>query len=220
MHFDEHMLGIMQTYGALTYLLVFIIVFCETGLVVTPFLPGDSLLFVIGTLCIAGGFNPWISALVVVAGALAGDNVNYRIGRVLGPVLFKKEKARFFNKDNLIRAHNFYEKHGGKTIIIARFIPILRTFAPFVAGMGRMTFRRYIAFCVLGAVIWVAFYLSVGYFLGMAFKEDVEYVILVFLVATSIPALVALIREKVRRSAKKKAEALVKVRMDVSAGEE
>lgn len=212
------MMRIMQSYGALTYVLIFIVVFCETGLVVTPVLPGDSLIFVVGVLCISGGFNIWLSALVLVTAALAGDNVNYRIGKALGPVLFHKEKARFFNKANLIKAHDFYEKHGGKTIIIARFIPVLRTFAPFVAGMGRMRFRRYIGFCIVGAVIWVAFYLSTGYFLGLAFKEDIEYVILVFLVATSIPALVVLIRERIKRKAKKKAEA--RAQADLSAGGE
>lgn len=210
-HLDEHMTEIMLAYGALTYLLVFLTVFCETGLVVTPILPGDSLIFIIGTLCVSGGFNLWISAAVLIVAALAGDNVNYRIGMALGPKLFRKDNGRIFNKANLDRTHAFYEKNGGKTIIIARFFPIVRTFAPFVAGMGRMNFGKYIAYCVAGAILWVAVYLSAGYFLGRAFKDDIEYVILIFLVVTSIPAVVAFIRDRIRKRARKLAQRAIPV---------
>lgn len=213
-HLDVHMSQIMADYGALTYVLIFLVVFCETGLVITPFLPGDSLIFIIGTLSIAGGFNIWISAAVLVVAAFAGDNVNYQIGKALGPRLFKKENARFFSKKNLERTHAFYEKHGGKTIIIARFIPVIRTFAPFVGGMGKMTFRKYILFCISGAVLWVAFFLTAGYFLGKAFPDDLEYVIFAFLVVSSIPTVVAILRERSKRKKALKNAIVIEVAKD------
>ena len=200
---DKHMAEFMQSYGPLTYAILFLVIFCETGLVVTPFLPGDSLIFIIGTLSVAGGFNLWISMAVLIIAALAGDNVNYQIGKALGPRLFRKDNVRFFNKKNLERTHAFYEKNGKKFIIMARFVPIVRTFAPFVAGMGRMTFRNFLSFSVIGAIVWVCLFLFAGYFLGKTFEDDLEYLIIGILVLTSIPGIVTWIRERRRNRLEK-----------------
>src|SRR6185369_8877437 len=154
-HLDVHLAALLQQYGTAIYALLFLIVFCETGLVVTPFLPGDSLLFVAGALWAVSGMDAHWLALALVAAALAGDNVNYWVGRYLGPKVFHWEDSRFFNRKALDATHAFYEKHGGKTIIIARFMPFIRTFVPFVAGIGKYDYRRYLGFCVAGAVLWV-----------------------------------------------------------------
>src|SRR5262245_48757161 len=150
-HLDVHLAGFVQQYGAWVYGLLFLIVFCETGLVVTPFLPGDSLLFVTGTLAAAGGMDITLVMATLVTAALCGDNVNYWVGRTLGVRVL----SRFLNPAHLQRTHDFYARHGGKTIIIARFVPIVRTYVPFVAGLGAMSYLRYLAFCVAGAALWV-----------------------------------------------------------------
>ena len=154
-HLDRHLANLLQQYGAWVYLLLFTIIFCETGLVVTPFLPGDSLLFIAGALAAGGGIDVHLLALLLVAAAVLGNSVNYSIGRFVGPKVFHWEDSRFFNKRALERAHAFYEKHGGKTIVITRFVPILRTFAPFVAGIARMTYPSFTAYNVAGALAWV-----------------------------------------------------------------
>lgn len=167
LHLDKHLDEILVGYQTWTYAILFIIVFCETGLVVTPFLPGDSLLFAAGVVASkTGNLHLGLLMLVFFTAALAGDNVNYFIGKALGPKLFKNESSRFFKRKHLDRTHEFFEKHGRKAIVIARFVPIVRTFAPFVAGMGTMTYRRFITFSVLGAILWVGIFVPLGYFFG------------------------------------------------------
>jgi membrane-associated protein len=205
-HLDEHMMEIMRAYGALTYALLFAVVFCETGLVVTPFLPGDSLLFVVGTLSVTGGLDLWLSAAVLMLAAFAGDNVNYRIGKAIGPRAFRKEKARFFSRKNLERTHAFFEKHGGKTIVVGRFIPVIRTFAPFVAGMGRMTYRKFAGCSALGSFLWVAAFVGAGRLFGnmRIVQENFIFGILLMFVVTSLPWAFAWVGDRIRKCLKKK----------------
>src|SRR3954468_16552404 len=165
-HLDQHMAALLQQYGQWIYAILFLIVFCETGLVVTPFLPGDSLLFVAGTLWAVSGMDAHWLAAALIAAALCGDNVNYWVGRTLGPRVFRWESSRLFNRAALGKAHAFYERHGGKTIIIARFMPIVRTFVPFVAGIGRMAYPKFLGFSIAGALLWVLLLVYAGYFFG------------------------------------------------------
>ena len=165
-HLDKHLASLLQQYGTWVYLLLFLIVFCETGLVVTPFLPGDSLLFVAGTLWAAAGLNVHALAALLIAAAILGNTVNYWIGRYLGTKVFHWEDSRWFNRKALDRTHAFYERHGGKTIVITRFVPILRTFAPFVAGIGSMAHARFQLFNIAGGVLWVGSLLYSGFFFG------------------------------------------------------
>jgi membrane-associated protein len=166
LHLDVHLDLVIRNYGFWTYGILFLIIFLETGLVVTPFLPGDSLLFAAGTFAALGSLDVvWVIILLSIA-AVAGDTVNYWIGHASGPKVFSKEKSRLFNKEYLHRTHQFYEKYGGKTIIIARFVPIVRTFAPFVAGIGSMTYGRFIAYNVVGGIGWVIILVLGGYFFG------------------------------------------------------
>jgi len=165
-HLDQHLAPLLLEYGVWVYLLLFLIVFCETGLVVTPFLPGDSLLFVAGTLWAAAGLNVHALAALLIAAAILGNTVNYWIGRYLGPKVFHWEDSRWFNRKALDRTHAFYERHGGKTIVITRFVPILRTFAPFVAGIGSMAHARFQLFNIAGGVLWVGSLLYSGFFFG------------------------------------------------------
>jgi membrane-associated protein len=165
-HLDKHLASLLQQYGLWVYLLLFLIIFCETGLVVTPFLPGDSLLFVAGTLWAAAGLNVHALAGLLILAAILGNTTNYWIGRFIGPKVFHWEDSRWFNRKALDRTHAFYERHGGKTIVITRFVPIIRTFAPFVAGVGSMTHTRFQMFNIGGGVLWVASLLYAGYFFG------------------------------------------------------
>ena len=165
-HLDKHLASLLQQYGTWVYLLLFLIVFCETGLVVTPFLPGDSLLFVAGTLWAAAGLNVHALTALLIAAAILGNTVNYWIGRYLGPKVFHWEDSPWFNRKALDRTHAFYERHGGKTIVITRFVPILRTFAPFVAGIGSMAHARFQLFNIAGGVLWVGSLLYSGFFFG------------------------------------------------------
>jgi len=191
-HLDKHLEGFVAQYGALVYALLFAIVFCETGLVVTPFLPGDSLLFVAGAIAAVGGMDIFAVAATLIAAALCGDNVNYWVGRWAGAKVFGK----FINQAHLERAHRFYERHGGKTIILARFVPIVRTYAPFVAGVGRMPYPRYISYCVAGALLWVGSLCTAGYFFGNipAVKNNLTVVILVIVFISISPALFAYLK--------------------------
>jgi membrane-associated protein len=165
-HVDKHLMAFVQQYGAWVYALLFLIVFTETGVVVMPFLPGDSLLFIVGALCGAGLMNYGIAVTVLITAAILGDQCNYSIGRYFGPKVFQWENSRFFNKNAFNQAHNFYEKHGGVTIIIARFMPFIRTFAPFVAGVAEMTRSKFTAYNVAGALLWVLSICTAGYFFG------------------------------------------------------
>jgi membrane-associated protein len=186
---DAHLAAFVAAHGVWVYALLFAIVFCETGLVVTPFLPGDSLLFVVGTLAAAGGMDIGAVMTVLVAAALCGDNVNYWIGRWAGLKVF----GRWINPSYLRRAHDFYERHGGKTIIIARFVPIVRTYVPFVAGLGAMPYARYIAFCVAGALLWVGSLCLAGYFFGNipVVKSNLTVVIAAIVLLSISPGLIA-----------------------------
>lgn len=198
LHIDKYMLTIVSQYGVWTYLILFCIIFCETGFVVTPFLPGDSLLFATGALCGAGFLNPVYIFILLSVAAIGGDNVNYWIGRWVGPAIFEREKTRFINKKHLERAHAFYEKHGGKTIVIARFVPIIRTFAPFVAGIARMTYIRYIAYSVSGGLFWIGFFIFIGYFFGNLpiIKRNFSVAIYVIIFLSLMPGLIEYLRHR------------------------
>jgi membrane-associated protein len=193
-HLDVHLAAFVQEHGVWVYGLLFLIVFCETGLVVTPILPGDSLLFVAGAIAAAGGMDIALLMATLVAAALCGDNVNYWIGRTLGVKVFK----RFINPAHLQRTHEFYERHGGKTIIIARFMPIVRTYVPFVAGLGTMPYLRYIAFCIAGALLWVVSLCLAGYWFGNIpqVKENLTLVILVIVAISVSPGVIAWLKNR------------------------
>ena len=168
LHLDEELSALSNSLGGWLYVILFAVVFCETGLIITPFLPGDSLLFAVGTLVAlpeAGLSLPLMFVLLTVA-AIMGDAVNYRIGRMIGPKIFRSEKSRLLNRNHLLKAQHFYERHGGKAIFLARFVPIVRTFAPFVAGAGKMNYFRFWMFNVSGAIIWVGLFLVGGYVFG------------------------------------------------------
>ncbi len=198
MHIDVHLSEIIQSYGTWTYLILFLIIFCETGLVVTPFLPGDSLLFAVGTFAARGDFGlTWILLILTIA-AVVGDTVNYWIGDFVGPKIFSKEHVRFLNKEYLERTHEFYEKYGGKTIIIARFVPIIRTFAPFVAGIGSMTYWHFISYNVIGGVVWVAAFILAGYFFGNIpmVKNNFTLVIFAIIVISVLPGIIEFLRQR------------------------
>ena len=198
LHLDVHLADFVAVHGAWVYALLFVIVFIETGLVIWPFLPGDSLLFVTGAIAAAGGMDIAVVMAVLVAAALTGDNVNYAIGRWVGPRVFHYEKSRWFNPGHLARAHAFYERHGGKTIILARFLPIVRTYVPFVAGIGAMPYARYIGFCVLGALLWVVSLCSVGYFFGNlpVVKNNLSAVIVLIVLVSVSPGVYAWLRAR------------------------
>jgi membrane-associated protein len=189
LHLDEHLSTIIESYGAWTYGLLFLVIFLETGLVVTPFLPGDSLLFAAGAFAAKGSLNVGLLFVLLSAAAIIGDTVNYWIGHTIGPRVFN-EKVRFLKREYLDRTHQFYEKHGGKTIVLARFIPIIRTFAPFVAGVGRMSYGHFIAYNVIGGLLWNAIFIFGGYFFGgLDFVErNFELVILAIIVISVLPA--------------------------------
>ncbi len=191
LHLDAHLNEWASSLGPWTYVLLFAIVFCETGLVVTPFLPGDSLIFAVGALAASPGspIDIALVCLVLISAAVLGDAVNYWLGKLAGPKVFSSESRRFLNKKHLLKTQLFYEKHGGKTIILARFIPIVRTFAPFVAGIGRMNYARFAAFNVAGGVFWVLLFALLGYGFGNipGVKRNFQYVILAIIVVSTLP---------------------------------
>jgi membrane-associated protein len=190
LHLDSHLAEVIQKYGAQTYTLLFVIIFLETGIVVTPILPGDSLLFAAGSFAGLGALSLWTVFLVCVTAAILGDTVNYAIGSYLGPRVFHFPKSRFFNPRHLQKTHEFYERYGGKTIIIARFIPIIRTFAPFVAGVGKMSYGRFLAYNAVGGLLWVSICVFAGYFFGnLPFvKKNFSLVVLAIVVISILPA--------------------------------
>ena len=197
-HLDKYLDSIIRSYGSLTYGILFLIVFCETGLVITPILPGDSLLFATGTFAALGSLDLSLIIILLSIAAIAGDTVNYWIGYLVGPKVFSKEKSRLFNKEYLDRTHRFYQKYGGKTIIIARFIPIIRTFAPFVAGIGRMTYKRFIAYNVLGGIGWIVTFVLGGYFFGNIplVKNNFALIILAIIIISVLPAIIEFVRQR------------------------
>ena len=198
MHLDKHLSLIIQQYGTVTYIILPLIIFCETGLVVTPFLPGDSLLFAAGTFAAMGSLDISLLYLLLVFAAMAGNTTNYWIGYFAGPKVFHREDVRFLNRKQLERTHRFYEKYGGKTIIIARFIPIVRTFAPFVAGIGRMTYARFISYDIFGGTAWVAVCVFSGYFFGNipVVRRNFSLVILAIIIVSVTPGVVEFLRHR------------------------
>ena len=201
-HLDRHLAVLLQQHGAWVYLLLFVIIFCETGLVVTPFLPGDSLLFIAGALAAGGAIDVHLLALLLVAAAVLGNTVNYSIGRYIGPKVFHWEESRFFNRRALDRAHAFYDKHGGKTIVITRFVPILRTFAPFVAGIARMTYLSFTAYNLAGALAWVLSLLYAGYWFGNVpfVNHNLTWVILGIVVLSVTPLAFEYVRQRLEKA--------------------
>jgi len=201
-HLDKHLATLLQQYGTWVYAVLFVIVFCETGLVVTPFLPGDSLLFVAGALWAAAGMDARLLAATLIVAALCGDNVNYWVGRYLGPKVFGWENSRFFNRAALDKTHAYYERFGGPTIVIARFLPLVRTFAPFVAGVGTMPYPRFLAYSVGGAILWVVSLIAAGYFFGnVPVVKGIRTVVILAIVALSVtPIAIGLARARFRRA--------------------
>jgi membrane-associated protein len=198
LHLDQHLQALVASHGAWIYLILFLIVFCETGLVVTPFLPGDSLLFVAGTVAAAGGMDIHLLVLLLIIAAVLGDAVNYGVGHYVGPRIFSHSESRWLNPKHLQRAHDFYEKYGGKTIIIARFVPIIRTYAPFVAGAASMTYAKFALFNVSGAVLWVTSLGYAGYFFGNlpVIKNNLTLVIIGIIILSILPGVIEILRHR------------------------
>jgi membrane-associated protein len=209
LHLDKHLGDLIQSYGLLTYVILFLIIFCETGLVVTPFLPGDSLLFAAGSFAALGVLNPWLLFLLLSLAAIVGDSLNYAIGNRLGARILA-HNSRLIKKEHLDRTHEFYEKYGGKTIIIARFVPIVRTLAPFVAGLGSMTYGRFLAYNVGGGLLWISSLTAAGYFFGQMplVKNNFSLVVVVIVILSVLPAIIEVIRQRrpVPRAGRKRVE--------------
>lgn len=203
LHLDKHLEVIINNYGLLTYMILFLIIFTETGVVIMPFLPGDSLLFAVGTFAALGLLNIYLVLVLLLTAAVLGDTVNYWIGNYIGPKVFERD-YRFLKKEYLFRTQRFYEKHGGKTIVIARFLPIIRTFAPFVAGVGTMHYTRFLAYNFLGGFIWVLGFTLLGYFFGNipAVKNNFSLVILGIIALSVVPPIYEYIRHKIRQQNK------------------
>lgn len=200
LHLDTHLMALVQDYGTWVYAILFLIIFAETGLVISPFLPGDSLLFVAGALCGLGAMQlEWLMPLLMLA-AFSGDNTNYWIGRLVGMRLFHRVKGRFLKREHLDRTHAFYEKHGGKTILFARFMPIIRTFAPFVAGIGQMQYRLFLLFSALGSLAWIGSLTLAGYFFGNipVVKNNLTLIVLSVILLSFLPALIQFVRHKLQ----------------------
>ncbi|MCT8976571.1 DedA family protein [Clostridium sp. CX1] len=197
-HLDKYLNIVIQNYGTGTYLILFLIVFCETGLVVLPFLPGDSLLFAAGAFAALGSLNVYLLFSLLVIGAILGNTVNYYVGRAIGPKVFSKENVKFLNKEYLDKTQAFYDKHGGITIIVTRFMPIIRTFAPFVAGIGKMNFVKFMSYNIAGGVLWVALFVFGGYFFGNIpiVKKNFTVVIFAIIFISLLPAVIGVLKEK------------------------
>ncbi|MBZ0106735.1 MAG: DedA family protein [Sulfuricella denitrificans] len=198
LHLDRHLPLLIQQYGTWIYLALFLVIFCETGLVVTPFLPGDSLLFIAGAVAATGAMAPEILIVLLISASFLGDNTNYWIGRLAGPRIFRSNTSRLLNRDYLEKTHQFYQKHGGKAIILARFFPIIRTFAPFVAGMGSMDYRRFVVFSFGGSSAWVGSFILGGYFFGNIpfIKQNLTLVMLVIIFISILPGIIGYLRHR------------------------
>lgn len=201
LNLDHHLQVLVADYGGWVYLILFLIIFCETGLVITPFLPGDSLLFVAGAVAAGGGMDIHALFAVLAVASFSGDNTNYWIGRYAGPRIFRRKGSLLFNPAHLERTNRFYEKHGGKTVLIARFVPIVRTFAPFVAGMGHMAYNRFLFYALAGAILWIGSLSYAGYFFGNlpVVKENLSIVIIGIVVLSILPGIIEFARSRVRR---------------------
>ncbi|MFV2030239.1 DedA family protein [Neisseria sp. S1] len=198
LHIDQHLAALSAEYGLWIYAILFLIIFCETGLVVTPFLPGDSLLFAAGGIAAVGGMNIHVMVLLLLIAAIVGDAVNFMIGKYFGAKLFANPDSKIFRRSYLEKTHRFYEKHGGKTIIIARFVPIVRTFAPFVAGMSDMHYGRFLHYNVIGAVLWVVSFSYAGYFFANLpiVKNNLSLVLAAIIVISILPGIIEIIRAR------------------------
>lgn len=197
LHVDKNLVSLVDQYGVLVYGILFLVVFMETGFVVTPFLPGDSLLFASGALAAMGSMDIWLLYGLFLVAAIGGDTVNYWIGHYLGPKVFEG-KSRFFKKEYLEEAEKFYEKHGGKAIILARFVPIVRTFAPFVGGVGKMNYSNFITYNIIGGLVWVSLFLFSGYLFGNIpfVKENFHYVVVVIVLMSVVPIFLEFLKKK------------------------
>jgi membrane-associated protein len=202
LHLDDHLANLISQYGVWTYAILFLVIFCETGLVVTPFLPGDSLLFAAGAFAATGSLNIFILFVLLIIAAILGDAVNYAIGKRLGTKPFDNPKSKIFKREYLDKTHAFYEKYGGKTIIMARFLPIVRTFAPFLAGVGSMTYAKFALYNVTGAILWVLVCAGGGFLFGnLPFvKENFSLVILAIIVISALPAIIEIIKSRRKKN--------------------
>ncbi|KNX76269.1 MULTISPECIES: DedA family protein [Pseudomonas] len=204
LHLDAYLDLLVNNYGPWIYAILFAVIFCETGLVVMPFLPGDSLLFIAGAVAAGGGMDPVLLAGLLMAAAILGDSTNYVIGRTAGERLFRNPKSKIFRQDYLQRTHEFYERHGGKTVTLARFLPILRTFAPFVAGIAHMHYPRFLAFSVAGSLLWVGGLVTLGYFFGNVpfIKQHLSLMVVGIIILSLVPMILGLLRGRFGRTAK------------------
>jgi len=198
LHLDKHLNYIIESYGIWCYLIFFFIIFAETGLVVTPFLPGDSLLFALGTFAATGSLRVTSLFVVISAAAVLGDSANYAIGKYFGQIILKHEGSWFLRKEHIERTHGFYEKYGAKTIVIARFVPIVRTFAPFIAGVGKMTYLKFFSYNVIGGLLWVTLFILGGFFFGNIplIKRNFTFTIFAIIIISILPAVIEIIRQK------------------------
>ncbi|MBX8495083.1 DedA family protein [Pseudomonas cichorii] len=203
LHLDVYLDLLVTNYGTWIYAILFLVIFCETGLVIMPFLPGDSLLFIAGAVAAGGGMDPVLLGGLLMLAAILGDSTNYIIGRTAGERLFRNPDSKIFRRDYLIRTQEFYNRHGGKTVTLARFLPIIRTFAPFVAGVGRMNYLRFLGFSVLGSILWVGSLVTLGVYFGNVpfIKQNLTLLVLVIILISLIPMIIGLIRSRTGRSA-------------------
>ncbi|GFM57807.1 DedA family protein [Pseudomonas capsici] len=202
LHLDVYLDLLVKNYGTWIYAILFLVIFCETGLVVMPFLPGDSLLFIAGAVAAGGGMDPVLLAGLLMLAAILGDSTNYIIGRTAGEKLFSNPNSKIFRRDYLIRTQVFYARHGGKTVTLARFLPIIRTFAPFVAGVGRMPYLRFVGFSVLGSILWVGSLVTLGFYFGNVpfIKQNLTLLVLVIILISLLPMIIGLVRSRMGRS--------------------
>lgn len=198
LHLDKYLMVVTQDYGSWTYGILFLIVFCETGLVVTPFLPGDSLLFAAGAISALGSLSIFKLIIVIFFATLIGDNVNYNLGKFIGKKIIEKENSKFIKKEHIEKTQGFYDKHGGVAVILARFMPIVRTFAPFVAGVGNMKYLKFLSFSMVGSLLWVSVCSMAGFFFGSLpfVKENFSIVVLAIISISLVPAVITFIKEK------------------------
>ena len=203
LHLDEHLAAIIERFGIVSYIILFLVIFAETGLVIFPFLPGDSLLFAAGAISSTSSLNPILLFIILASAAIIGDSVNYWIGTYVGPKAFKAGGSKFFKKEYLNRTHEFYEKHGGKTIVIARFIPIIRTFAPFIAGIGKMSYPHFLFYNVMGALLWVGLFIFGGFYFGnlTVVKDNFFLVVLGIIFISLLPGFYEFFSQKRKKSA-------------------
>ena len=202
LHLDVYLDMLVRNYGVWIYAILFLVIFCETGLVVMPFLPGDSLLFIAGAVAAGGGMDPILLGGLLMLAAILGDSTNYVIGRTAGERLFSNPNSKIFRRDYLQKTHDFYDKHGGKTVTLARFLPILRTFAPFVAGVAKMPYPRFFGFSVLGTILWVGGLVTLGYFFGNVpfIKKNLSLLVVFIILLSLVPMIIGVFRSRFGRN--------------------